>query len=206
VYQVVYDFEMPQRNTALQTVQWISIARLIASLLFAALAFQQVPLGLLACLYALAMTSDLIDGFLARRLKAESYAGRILDLISDKSLTIVSLLYAAQRGISLLALSFIASREVVVLGLRAIIVNGKQLLPTNRLFGGIMAVALWGNTLLLVHTVDGAKVIHFIGWVYWGCAVIFCANLAHRVYVSWQRITDSLSSAERPEINVRKPG
>ena len=54
------------------------------------------------------MCTDLIDGYLARRLEAETYLGKVVDLISDKSMTIVSLLYAAARGISIFPLALIA--------------------------------------------------------------------------------------------------
>jgi phosphatidylglycerophosphate synthase len=100
------------------------LLRLVAGLLFASLAFQGVPLGLLAMLYLGAMLSDLLDGLLARRLHVESFVGRILDLVSDKSLTIVSLLYAAARGISMLPLAMIATREIIMIGLRLVTVEG----------------------------------------------------------------------------------
>ncbi|MFL6334484.1 MAG: CDP-alcohol phosphatidyltransferase family protein, partial [Pyrinomonadaceae bacterium] len=76
-------------STRLWLVESISLARLMAALLFASLAFQDVPTTILAALYALAMCSDLIDGYLARRLNAETYFGKVMDLVSDKSLTVV---------------------------------------------------------------------------------------------------------------------
>lgn len=74
-------------------VQSISLFRLVAALLFACLAFQDVPKLLLVGIYFCAMCSDVVDGFLARRFLLESFAGKIIDLISDKSLTVISLLY-----------------------------------------------------------------------------------------------------------------
>src|SRR2546425_8523176 len=131
-------------------VQSISLSRLLAAILFASLAFQNVPLPLLLGLYLFAIVTDVIDGYLARKLKAATYFGKVLDLVGDKSLTIVSLLYAAARGISIAPLVLIATREVISIGMRMIIVEGTQLLPTSRILGGAMALALWGNTLFLV--------------------------------------------------------
>jgi phosphatidylglycerophosphate synthase len=183
-------------STRLWLVESISLARLIAALLFASLAFQDVPITLLAALYALAMCSDLIDGYLARRLNAETYFGKIMDLVSDKSLTVVSLLYAAARGIDLTPLSLIATREIVVLGARLIVVNGSQLLPTNRLLGGIMALLLWGNTFFLLLTPTGEKIDRAINIIYWVCALVFTVNLVARVYVSGSRLKASVTKDE----------
>ena len=177
-------------------VQAISLGRLFAGLLFASLAFQNVPRPFLAGIYALAMCSDLVDGFLARRLMLESYAGKIIDLVSDKSLTIVSLLYAAERGVSLAPLALIATREVVVTGLRAIVVDGHQILPTNRVFGGLMALALWGNTLFLVLVPQRSEWLPTINGVYWACAVIFITNLITRIYASRHRLMAELAKVE----------
>lgn len=177
-------------------VQSVSIFRLGASLIFACLAFQDTPLGILVGLYSCAMVSDLIDGFLARRFLIESFAGRVIDLISDKSLTAVSLLYAAERGITLVPLALIAVRETIVSGLRAVVVGGSQVLPTSRIFGGIMAFVLWTNTLTLVITPVPNHTLAIVGSIYWACAAIFTANLVVRFYVSRHRLSASLTKAE----------
>jgi len=174
-------------------VESISLSRLIAGLLFASLAFQDVPLMLVSGLYLFAMGSDLIDGFLARRLRAETYFGKVLDLISDKSLTIVSLLYAGRRGIDILPLALIATREVITMGVRVIIVDGTQLLPTNRILGGIMVLMLWGNTLFLVLAGKADNLISIANIVYWACATVFVLTLIARVYLNAHRIKVSLT-------------
>jgi phosphatidylglycerophosphate synthase len=185
---------MPPPSLKLWLVESISLARLIAALLFASLAFQNVPLIFLAALYAVAMCSDLIDGYLARRLKAETYVGQVTDLVSDKSLTVVSLLYAAARGVDLTPLSLIAVREIIMMGARLIVVNGSQLLPTNRLLGGVLALLLWGNTFFLIlSSSGGGKTNRIISTTYWVCALVFTVNLVARVYVSTSRLKASLT-------------
>jgi phosphatidylglycerophosphate synthase len=184
---------MPPPSLKLWLVESISLARLIAALIFASLAFQKIPLTFLATLYVVAMCSDLIDGYLARRLKAETYVGQVTDLVSDKSLTVVSLLYAAARGVDLTPLSLIAIREIIMMGARLITVKGAQLLPTNRLLGGMLALLLWGNTFFLILSSSGGKINRIISITYWVCAIVFTLNLAARIYVSTSRLKSSLT-------------
>ena len=168
---------MVHLSTRLWVLQCVSFARLVAALVFACLAFQDVPRLILGTIYLFAMISDLVDGFLARKLNCQTFLGTIVDLISDKCLTVVSLLYAAEREIHLFPLSLIGVREIIVLGLRAIIVDGVPLLPTNRFFGGIMAAILWGNTLLLVFSVPGSHHFSVAQSIYTACAVSFLFNM-----------------------------
>ncbi len=171
----------------------ISLFRLVAALVFASIAFQNVPLVAIAGLYISAMASDVIDGYLARRLNAETYFGKVLDLVGDKSLTIVSLLYAAGRGISILPLAIIGTREIIMLGARMIIVEGTQLFPTNRMLGGMMWLLLWGNTLLLVLARQDAEWIGITNTIYWICAMVFLLNFIARIHASAGRIKLSLT-------------
>lgn len=173
----------------------ISLARLLAGILFATVAFQPLPLAVPATLYAAAMVSDLADGQIARRERAESYLGRVIDLISDKSLTVVSLLFAAACGISITPLALIGVREIIMLGARLIEVDGRQIFATNRVFGGIMAALLWSNTLaLFIGRSDGA-IRHTTEMVYWMCAIIFTVNLVIRSWVGVKRLKTSAGGA-----------
>jgi len=175
-------------------VQLISLSRLLAALIFSSLAFQNVPTIFVAGVYVFAIGSDLIDGFLARRLEAETYFGKVLDLVSDKSLTIVSLLYAAACGVTVLPLAMIATRETVAIGARMIIVDDTQLFPTNRIVGGLLAVMLWGNTLFLLCARNHAVLFRLANTIYWACAFAFVSVLLERLYVSARRIKASLIS------------
>jgi phosphatidylglycerophosphate synthase len=181
------------RQTAIWLVESISLSRLLATLLFASLAFQDIPLLLVSGLYVFAMCTDLIDGYLARRLKADTYFGKIVDLVSDKSMTIISLLYAAARGINVLPLALIATREVIMIGARIIVVEGRQLLPTNKVLGGVFALLLWGNTLFLILAARDTYRLKIANTIYWGCAIFVSLNLIARLYVSAPRIKASLT-------------
>jgi len=173
-------------------VQATSLFRLFSVLVFAALAFGSVSRVLLASLYVFAMASDLLDGYLARKLHVTSYFGRVMDLVADKSLAVVSLLYAAERGMDLLPIALIATRDIVMMGMRLVIVDGRQLLPTNRTFGGLIALLLGANTILLLNS-DAGYVLGISNYMCWVLAMIVTINLLARVYASADRIKLALA-------------
>ena|SRR5438270_433915 len=173
---------MRRRTATIWLIESLSLSRLLAALLFASLAFQNISVAFVSALYIFAMCTDLIDGYLARRLEADTYFGKVVDLVSDKSMTVVSLLYAAARGVSVFPLALIAVREIIMIGARIIIVEDRQLLPTNKTLGGLFALLLWGNTLFLVLTTD-TRLVEIISKIYWACAVILTLNLLVRIYV-----------------------
>ncbi|MDQ7250949.1 CDP-alcohol phosphatidyltransferase family protein [Dongia sedimenti] len=169
-------------------VEAITISRLVAALLFASIAFQSLPLMLVVGLYVTAAASDLADGFLARRFKVVSNFGRAFDLVSDKSLTIVSLLYAAARGVDLLPLSIIGTREIIMIGARMITVSGTPLFPTSRFFGGVFSFLVWGNTVLLILCHKHDDIFLIANLIYWLCAILGAANALYRIKSSAHRI------------------
>jgi phosphatidylglycerophosphate synthase len=178
---------MRTHNSRIWLVSAISISRLLVALLFASVAFHVSP-GVVAGVYVVAMGSDLLDGYFARKLKVETDFGKVLDLISDKSLTIVSLLFAAIQGIGILPLALIGTREIIGLGVRMIIFDGSPLLPTNRTLGRVMVMAVWGNTLFLILAGEVASLIRVANLVYWGCAVVLTFSFLIRVVRNFRRI------------------
>jgi phosphatidylglycerophosphate synthase len=189
-------------NGRIWLVQSISIARLCASIVFAALASKDVSVTLLSCIYVFAVASDLLDGYASRKLKAETYLGNVMDLVADKALTIVSMIYAASRGIDILPIALIASRDIIMIGMRLVIIQGAQLLPTNRIFGGAMALALWGNTLMLVWAKADGELLSIANVIYWACAMIFAVNLLARLYASGPRIKAASNGGLLPETST----
>lgn len=81
-----------------------------------------------AILFGICAWTDVFDGWLARRLRAESALGRVLDPIADKILVVTALLVLMERDIigdssllgqaSLLAAFVIVWRELLIAGLR----------------------------------------------------------------------------------------
>jgi phosphatidylglycerophosphate synthase len=183
---------MPADSARIWLVQAITVSRLAAALLFALIAFQNVPLAFLSGVYLFAVVTDLIDGYIARKLDAQTYFGKVIDLVSDKSLTVVSLLYAAASGITLFPLALIAARDIASLGFRLVTVQGVELLPTSRPLGGIMAALVWGNTLFLVISRPTGQFLWLVEVVYWLAAIVTSLILAARIAGRWDRLKISL--------------
>lgn len=94
-----------------------TIPSLLSSLrLVAALAFPFCPERHWGVLVIAAGLSDVIDGWLARRLNAESWQGGLIDAIADKLfVTIALIVYASSDKFNLFWLPFLLSRDLYVL-------------------------------------------------------------------------------------------
>lgn len=182
--------------SAVRLVLGVSLFRLLATLLFAALLLLNVPNVFLALTLGLAGFSDAIDGYLSRALGAETKLGKVLDLIADRAVTAVSLLYASARGVDLLPLAAIGIRDLVAIGMRLIEIDGRQVLPTSRSFGGATALFLWTTTIYLVLQSGSGPVGAGIRWAYWTCAAVMVLNIATRIWSSRGRLANALRTTD----------
>ncbi len=100
---------------------------LTASRLVLAVAFPWLPVPWRLAIIAWAAASDLVDGWLARRLNAASATGRILDPIADKAFVLVLVVTLVAEGTLDAWWAFgIAVRDIAVLaGVLAVLVQGK---------------------------------------------------------------------------------
>ena len=74
-----------------------------------------------AVVYSLAALTDLLDGYLARRLKIVSVLGKFLDPLADKLLVMASLVWMVPMGrIAEWVVVLLLAREISVTGLRSI--------------------------------------------------------------------------------------
>jgi len=74
-----------------------------------------------ALVYSAAALTDLIDGWLARRMHVVSVLGKFLDPLADKLLVMAVLIYMITMGrISTWAVALLLAREISVTGLRSI--------------------------------------------------------------------------------------
>lgn len=74
-----------------------------------------------AAVYSLAAITDLLDGYLARKLKVVSVLGKFLDPLADKLLVMASLVWMVPMGrIPEWAVILLIGREISVTGLRSI--------------------------------------------------------------------------------------
>ena len=104
-----------------------------------------------AFVFILASTTDLLDGYMARKMEQVTRLGKLMDPIADKLLIIsaVVLLVASQRVPALLAILLIG-REMAITGLRAIGSRQGIQIPVERLGKYKTFLQVIGVTLLIL--------------------------------------------------------
>lgn len=87
-----------------------------------------------AIVFVLASTTDLLDGYIARKMEQVTSLGKLLDPIADKLLVLSALvlLVQFQRVPAFLAILLIG-REMTITGLRLIAANQGLIIPAERL-------------------------------------------------------------------------
>ena len=155
-------------------ISFLRIA-LIPVILFVSITHSQGLNYLASFIFLVASLTDFIDGYIARRLKLESEFGANLDLIADKLLVSISLVYVslAYNSIEILIPSLvIIIREIMVSYLRFYLIqgNGKRLkvkfIGKFKTFSQMISliILLLGSDIILFDK------IYFLG--------IICLNLA----------------------------
>lgn len=124
----------------------LTIARTVAIVPIAALLFCSAPEARWAALalYVAACLTDYLDGWLARRWKATTILGRLLDPIADKVLVgalIVLLVWTGDAPV--IPAVLIIFRELLVSGLREHLAERAVVLPVTRL-------AKWKTTVQMI--------------------------------------------------------
>ena len=132
-------------------IQLISLYRAISILIFI-LFYKIMSNEITSLLLITAISSDLLDGYLAKKFKLTSTGGKLLDLFSDKYLNCISIIFLIIEGYKLLPLLMILTKEIFVLSFRSISINGNFIITTNRYLGGIMSFTLWLAVILHINT------------------------------------------------------
>lgn len=114
-----------------------------------------------AGLFLLASVTDFFDGYLARRLKAQSRFGTLLDPIADKLLVASALLILVASddiaGIHIIPAAAILCREILVSGLREFLAGDNIDLPVSNIGKCKTAVQMTAIFLLLLG-VEGPQI------------------------------------------------
>jgi cardiolipin synthase (CMP-forming) len=116
----------------------LTISRIALVPLFVAAFFLPEDPGrwIVFLLFCLAGLTDAVDGMIARKLKAESSLGRMLDPIADKLIVSAALLMLTAdrtlQGIHLVPALVILCREILVSGLREFLAGADVSLPVTR--------------------------------------------------------------------------
>ena len=145
-------------------------------------------------IFCIAGASDILDGLAARKLRASSELGRMLDPIADKILVAVALMMLVASGVvsgpALVPALVILAREILVSGLREFLATAAVSVPVTRVakMKTVLQMVAIGAMILgpiVENIVPGAVyVAHVLLWiaaaltVYTGL-VYFRAGLAH---------------------------
>jgi phosphatidylglycerophosphate synthase len=143
-------------------------------------------------LFIYACLTDLLDGYFARKFSCTSKIGGALDLFSDKYLTIISFIYAIASGIPVLPCSIGILREIFLLSMRSIQVDGKPIFPPQRILGTLMVIPIWSGTVLLIHHLHFVNLSwnFFLGY-YWTLGVLSAINLGYKINGNWKLLIKS---------------
>jgi len=127
----------------------------------------KVPSFLAAFLYLLAALTDIVDGYLARKMKIVTRLGRFLDPLADKLLLTSALimLIGLHRAPTWIV-TLIIGREIAVTGLRGIAATENIIISASRL-GKYKALSQSiAANLLILHYDYFSLPIHLIGMVF----------------------------------------
>jgi CDP-diacylglycerol---glycerol-3-phosphate 3-phosphatidyltransferase len=132
----------------------LTFGRILVIPLFIELAYQASPLAslLAGALFALAAITDVVDGWLARRMGLVTVIGKFLDPLADKLIVLAAMVMLVRLGrfpawVAILLLS----REFVVTGLRQIAASEGMVIAAGQEGKWKTALQLVGITALLVH-------------------------------------------------------
>lgn len=145
-------------------------------------------------IFCVAAASDVLDGLAARKLRARSEFGRMLDPIADKILVAIALMMLVWRQVvtdwALIPALVILAREILVSGLREFLATAAVSVPVTRLakMKTVLQMIALGAMILapvLEKVTPGAlDIARFLLWiaavltVYTGF-IYFRAGLAH---------------------------
>ncbi|HET9037810.1 MAG TPA: CDP-diacylglycerol--glycerol-3-phosphate 3-phosphatidyltransferase [Myxococcaceae bacterium] len=132
----------------------LTFGRILIIPLFIYLAYQASPLAslLAGALFAVAAITDVVDGWLARRMGLVTVIGKFLDPLADKLIVLAAMVMLVRLGrfpawVAILLLS----RELVVTGLRQIAASEGMVIAAGQEGKWKTALQLVGIVALLVH-------------------------------------------------------
>jgi len=163
-----------------------------------------------AALFAGAAISDLLDGWLARRMNQVSVVGKFMDPLADKLIVTAALVMLAQMGrIEAWLVIVLLSRELIVSGLRQIAVGEGMVIAAGQGGKWKTALQLSGIIGVLVHYEYPINLIFWSSYPFdfqligeWVLAI----SLIPSVYSALQYFADFLRSVAEKERAARAQG
>ena len=138
-----------------------------------------------AILFAIAMSTDVLDGYLARKYEKTSVFGKLVDPLADKMLFIAAMIMMIQIGrIPAWLVTIFFIREVAVTALRGIAANEGVIISASNWGKYKAAFGSSATVGLLLHYPFWGIHWHLIGWLLMIPALIF--SIASGIQYAWR--------------------
>lgn len=193
-------------NKILTAANAITLVRLILTCCFLVIFIKGDNRILALVLYAVAATTDFLDGLVARSTNSVSWLGKVMDPIMDRVLLFTGVLALMVTGeVPVWVACFVVGRDIY-LALGALYLQRFRKRPIDVVFIGKIATALlmFGFTLMLL----GFPQVKGFGWVDWGWLPGFNSDTTCiGIYIIYVGICFSIATAIEYSIqayNIRK--
>jgi CDP-diacylglycerol--glycerol-3-phosphate 3-phosphatidyltransferase len=190
------------RDEMLNLPNSITLVRIVVIPLFVWLTWRADPLSsfLAAVVFAFAAVSDLVDGWLARRMNQVSLIGKFLDPLADKLIVTAGLVLLAQMGrVEAWLVIVLLCRELTVTGLRQIAVGEGLVIAAGQGGKWKTSLQLAGIVGVLVHfryTVDLLVVRDYVFDFQLIGEWLLALSLVPSLVSAWQYFRDFLAQVE----------
>lgn len=134
----------------------LTVGRILVIPLFVWFTYDADPLYslLAAVVFTVAAVTDVVDGFLARRMQLETVVGRLLDPLADKLIVMAALVMMTRLGrVPAWLVIVLLSREFIVTGLRQIAASEGMVIAAGQEGKWKTSIQLVGIIALCVHYV-----------------------------------------------------
>lgn len=176
----------------------LTLIRILLIPVFVAVFYLQVRWNhvLATAVFALAAITDLMDGYLARKLGQTSRLGAFLDPVADKLMIAVALVLLVQEHPTIwlaLPAAVIIGREITVSALREwMAVLGARRKVAVSYIGKIKTVAQMVALLLLIYHVPilGLPIYKIGMFSLYIAAILTLWSMLQYIYLAWPELTD----------------
>lgn len=171
---------MPSLRVYKYSLQLFTISRCLSGIIFIATAFTYKWYLFDNMLLLYAISTDPIDGYIARKYNIATNGGRFLDLFSDKYLTTLCVIYAIKCQMPVIPCCFIMFREISLMAIRFVENN---IVTPQRSTGGLFCFIVWCSTLFLFnykhHSMNG---VGYLGTLYWAIGLYSVVNTIYKFH------------------------